>query len=82
MYTFVVVTPRHSISERDSVVKVVEKAPIAKAVCFRLNMWKMKNLDNLEIVVIPGFQAVPSRSLELGPGGWFHFARMWSSFPP
>lgn len=33
MYTFVVVTPRHSIKLIESVVRVVAKAPIASAVC-------------------------------------------------
>lgn len=32
MYTFVVVTPRHSMRESESVVRVVAKAPMARAV--------------------------------------------------
>lgn len=37
MYTLVIVTPRHSIRESDSVVRVVAKAPIGSMDCIEVN---------------------------------------------
>lgn len=38
MKTLVIVNPLHSISAKESVVRVVENAPIASAVCVHVNL--------------------------------------------